>query len=133
MAESSAHRRSRGDVSGKPDESVKEERVLFPYVRDLVEQVEERCGGLLSPFGSIENPVRMLEREHRETGDELHVIRALTNGYSAPADGCTTYRVCMAELQEFERDLHCHVHLENNVLFPQAIALEHGSWHHDRS
>jgi regulator of cell morphogenesis and NO signaling len=105
---------------------VKEERVLFPYVRDLVEHAHERCGGLVSPFGTVQNPIRMMEREHREAGDELQLIRALTSGYTAPADGCTTYRVCMAELHEFERDLHRHIHLENNVLFPKAIALEEG-------
>jgi regulator of cell morphogenesis and NO signaling len=54
----------------------------------------------------------------------LRLIRELTKGYLAPADGCTTYRVCMAELERFERDLHRHVHLENNVLFPKAVALE---------
>jgi regulator of cell morphogenesis and NO signaling len=112
---------------------VKEERVLFPYVRDLVEHAEERCGGLVSPFGSVENPIRMMEREHREAGGELQLIRRLTGGYTAPGDGCATYAVCMAELQEFERDLHRHIHLENNVLFPQAIALENGSWRYDRS
>jgi regulator of cell morphogenesis and NO signaling len=107
--------------------------VLFPYVRDLVDHAEELCGGLVCPFGSVENPIRMMEREHREAGDDLETIRTLTSGYTAPADRCTTYGVCMAELREFERDMHRHVHLENNVLFPQVIALENGSWRHDRS
>ena len=102
---------------------VKEEQVLFPYVRDLVEHAEQPCV-LRSPFGTIENPIRMMEREHREAGDEMQLIRELTGNYTAPIDGCTTYRVCMKELEEFERDLHRHVHLENNVLFPRAIALE---------
>lgn len=105
----------------------KEEQVLFPYVRDLAEQAGQLCGGLVSPFGSVENPIRMMEREHRDAGDELHMIRKLTRHYTAPDDGCTTYAVCMAELREFERDLHRHIHLENNVLFPKAIALENGS------
>jgi regulator of cell morphogenesis and NO signaling len=112
---------------------LKEERVLFPYVRELVERPDDLCGGLVSPFGSVENPIRMMEREHREAGGELQAIRTLTWGYTTPPDGCTTYAVCMAELQEFERDLHRHIHLENNVLFPQAVALENGSWHRDRS
>jgi len=68
----------------------------------------------------------MMEREHREAADELRIIRELTNGYGVPADGCTTYAACMAELDRFERDLHRHVHLENNVLFPRAIELETG-------
>jgi regulator of cell morphogenesis and NO signaling len=111
---------------------LKEEQVLFPYVRELAERTEQVCGGLVSPFGTVENPIRMMEREHREAGDELHMIRKLTRNYAAPEDGCTTYAVCMAELREFERDLHRHVHLENNVLFPRAIALENGSWRRDR-
>jgi regulator of cell morphogenesis and NO signaling len=71
-----------------------------------------------------------MEREHREAGDELRLIRELTNGYGPPADGCTTYRVCFEELARFERDLHRHVHLENNVLFPRSVELEQGanSW-----
>jgi regulator of cell morphogenesis and NO signaling len=106
---------------------LKEERVLFPYVRDLAENAQERCGRLISPFGSVENPIRMMEREHEHAGDAMRVIRELTNRYTAPEDGCTTYRVCMAELADFERDLHRHVYLENNILFPRAIALENRS------
>jgi regulator of cell morphogenesis and NO signaling len=67
-----------------------------------------------------------MEREHREVADELRIIRELTRGYVAPEDGCATYTVCLAELARFERDLHRHVHLENNVLFPKAIELENG-------
>jgi len=111
---------------------VKEEQVVFPYMRDLVDHAREPCGALLSPFGTVENPIRMLEREHRDAADELRMIRELTGGYATPVDGCTTYAVCMAELDQFERDLHRHVHLENNVLFPRAVALENGSWRDDR-
>ena len=103
---------------------LKEEQVLFPYVRDLAEHAEEPCGALPSPFGTVLNPIRMMEREHRAAADELGTIRELTNGYTAPEDGCTTYAVCMAELARFEQDLHRHVHLENNVLFPKAVQLE---------
>jgi regulator of cell morphogenesis and NO signaling len=110
---------------------VKEEQVLFPYVRDLAVRIETSRGSA-SPFGTVENPIRMMEREHREAADELRVIRELTNGYTAPADGCATYAVCMAELAQFERDLHRHVHLENNVLFPKAVALEDSICGHDR-
>jgi regulator of cell morphogenesis and NO signaling len=94
----------------------------------LVAQEQHSCRPLSSPFGTVENPIRTMEREHREAADSLRTIRALTHDYSAPDDGCATYRVCMAELEEFERDLHCHVHLENNVLFPRAIALEQRPW-----
>ncbi len=101
---------------------IKEEQVLFPYIRDLATNRERR--GRKSPFGTVENPIRMMEREHREAADDLRIVRELTRGYTVPEDGCTTYRVCMAELARFERDLHRHVHLENNVLFPKAVALE---------
>ena len=106
---------------------IKEEQVLFPYVRDLAERGDDVCVRGMSPFGSVENPIRMMEREHRDAGDELRMIHELTSDYTAPADGCATFSVCMAELKAFERDLHRHIHLENNVLFPRAIALEHGS------
>jgi regulator of cell morphogenesis and NO signaling len=104
---------------------VKEEQVLFPYVRELA-AIAATGRHVASPFGTVENPIRMMEREHREAADELRVIRELTHGYRTPEDGCTTYAVCMAALQQFERDLHRHVHLENNVLFPKAVALENG-------
>lgn len=103
---------------------MKEEQVLFPYVRDLEAQADRPCGVRMSPFGTVANPIRMMEREHREVADALHQIRDLTGNYTPPADGCTTYQVCLAELDRFERDLHRHVHLENNVLFPRAIELE---------
>ena len=108
----------------------KEERVLFPFIRDLDEHLKAHlCSTLMSPFGSVENPIRMMEHEHREAGEELATIRELTGGFVTPADGCTTYRVCMSELEAFERDLHRHVHLENNVLFPKAVALEEQQRH----
>jgi regulator of cell morphogenesis and NO signaling len=101
---------------------VKEEHVLFPYIRELATTPAGRARP--SPFGTVENPIRMMEREHREAGDELRLMRALTNDYTPPADGCATYQVCFAELARFERDLHRHVHLENHLLFPKAVALE---------
>jgi regulator of cell morphogenesis and NO signaling len=100
----------------------KEERVLFPYIREL-EMTAGKVSGP-SPFGTVAYPIRMMEREHREAGDELRVIRGLTHGYVRPDDGCATYEVCLAELEQFEADLHRHVHLENNVLFPRALELE---------
>jgi regulator of cell morphogenesis and NO signaling len=99
---------------------MKEERVLFPYIRELATQ---QCI-VPSPFGTVENPIRMMEREHDEAGSLIHEIRTLTQNYTPPADGCATYRVWLEELAEFERDLHRHVHLENNVLFPRAVELE---------
>lgn len=100
---------------------LKEEHILFPYIRDLAG--EGRPAGA-TPFGTVQHPIQMMEREHEEAGDRLRAIRKLTNDYTAPADGCATYRVCFEEMAHFERDLHRHVHLENNVLFPKAVALE---------
>ncbi|MEO5761797.1 MAG: iron-sulfur cluster repair di-iron protein, partial [Vicinamibacteria bacterium] len=83
---------------------MKEEHVLFPYLNELA-----RAGGeqrLSSPFGTVENPIRMMEREHEEVGNEMRLIRELTNNFTPPADGCTTYKVCFAELARFEEDLH---------------------------
>ena len=104
---------------------MKEERILFPYIRELALHPRRREP---SPFGTVENPIRMMEREHREAGDEMRLIRELTGGYLPPSDACATYRVCFDELATFERDLHRHVHLENNVLFPKAVELEREMW-----
>lgn len=104
----------------------KEEFVLFPYLRELGKATDNRS--LPSPFGTVENPIRMMEREHQEAGDQMRLLQELTDGYTAPADGCATYRACFAELAQFQRDLHRHVHLENNVLFPRAVDIEHRSW-----
>ena len=108
------------------DHMMKEEHVLFPYCYELA--APHDGGQVPSPFGTVDNPIGMMEREHREAGDELRLIRELTNGYAAPADRCTTCRVCFAEFARCERDLHRHVHLENNVLFPKAIELAHRGW-----
>lgn len=113
----------RGDLE---QHMLKEEQVLFPYLRELAERTDA-CDRTQSPFGTVENPIRMMEREHREAADGLRLIRELTRGYAAPEDGCTTYAICMMALQHFERDLHRHVHLENNVLFPKAVSLESAS------
>ena len=102
----------------------KEEQVVFPCIRDLAEHAERGFGVFLSPFGTVETPLAMLQREHREAADQMRVIRELTGGYKAPVDGCATYAVRMSELAQFEHDLHRHVHLENNVLFPRSVELE---------
>jgi regulator of cell morphogenesis and NO signaling len=103
---------------------MKEEQVLFPYVEQLAATAEQGQEPPVGMFGSVRNPIRMMEAEHRYAGDELGVIRGLSSNYSVPADGCTTYRVCYEELAAFDADLRQHIHLENNILFPRAVALE---------
>ena len=106
----------------------KEEVVLFPYVRELVAQ--RMTGSDFKPphFGTVENPIRVMEQEHEFAGDHFHRIAELSEQYTPPADACTTYRVAFAKLDEFEQDLHRHVHLENNILFPRAKAMEEMHW-----
>lgn len=103
---------------------VKEEQVLFPHIRALAEAV--RTEGPLPPdmFGTVQNPIRMMEIEHQEAGDGLAAIRELSGNYLPPDDACGTFRLVYRELEAFERDLRRHVHLENNVLFPKAVELE---------
>jgi regulator of cell morphogenesis and NO signaling len=103
---------------------MKEEQVLFPYIAALEAAEKTNARPPRSPFGSARNPIRMMEAEHESAGNALYEIRSLSTGYTPPEDACTTYRVSYLELQQFELDLHTHVHLENNILFPRAIALE---------
>lgn len=103
---------------------VKEERILFPYIQGMV--VAQQTGANLARpgFGSVQNPIQMMESEHESAGGAMESIRQLSNDFTPPLDACTSYRVLYAKLQEFEQDLHQHVHLENNLLFPKAIGLE---------
>lgn len=99
----------------------KEEQVLFPYIRSLVEQGE----AVNKPhFGTVKNPISMMHHEHNIEGERFRKIAQLSNQYTPPVDACGTYKVTFALLKEFEEDLHLHIHLENNILFPAAIALE---------
>lgn len=102
----------------------KEEQILFPYIVGLEEASHGTAGRPSAPFATVRNPIRMMEMEHESAGDAMARIRSLTSGYAIPDGACTTYRVCLQELEAFERDLHEHVHLENNILFPKAARLE---------
>ena len=102
----------------------KEELMLFPYIKRMV-KTKDSNGVLSQPsFGTVSNPIAMMMQEHDNEGDRFREIANLTNNYTAPADGCTTYKVAFAMLDEFEQDLHKHIHLENNILFPKAVILE---------
>ena len=106
---------------------MKEEMVLFPYIERVEEARIEGSPIMPAPFGTVRNPVAMMVHEHDSAGDLLRSLRDLTNGYQPPADGCLSYRTLYSALAEFERDLHEHIHLENNVLFPRSIEMEQGS------
>ena len=103
---------------------MKEENILFPFIKKLAEGKRNNSRVDAPPFGTIANPVRMMEMEHEDVGNVMEEINKLTKGFNPPADACTTFRVSYAKLKEFEDDLHQHIHLENNMLFPKAIALE---------
>jgi len=103
---------------------LKEERVLFPFIGHL--EAAMQTGGAM-PFGcfaSVEMPISRMLADHDDAGALLAKIRALSNNYSVPDAACPTYRSLYAGLEAFERDLHHHVHLENNMLFPRAVAIE---------
>lgn len=101
-----------------------EEKYLFPYVKKLV-NARNNNEKLPKPgFGSIESPIQGHLQEHDQAGNHMKAIHKLTNGYQFPEDACNTYRTLYAKLEEFEKDLYQHIHLENNILFDKAIALE---------
>jgi regulator of cell morphogenesis and NO signaling len=102
---------------------MKEEHMLFPFINALGAAAERGTPVPAPPFGRVSNPIRMMEQEHESAGAAMARIREVTGGYAPPADGCTTYRITMQELEAFEADLHAHVHLENNILFPKAKQL----------
>lgn len=103
---------------------MKEERILFPLLKYLTESQKFNEKPKTNGFGTIKNPIRQMEAEHVSAGGAMEKIRTLTNNYSLPEDACTTFQVTYKELDEFEKDLHKHVHLENNILFPRAIEME---------
>ena len=102
----------------------KEEQVLFPYILAMTQAAELNQAGPFAPFGTVNNPVRMMMKEHDIAGQILRELRALTSDYKVPPDACISYRTLYEALENFEKDLHQHIHLENNVLFPKALELE---------
>lgn len=102
----------------------KEELILFPYIGKL-QQTAHAGKTMGNPsFGSIANPIAMMLHEHDQEGERFRKIARLTQNYTPPADACNTFRVTYSMLQDFEQDLHEHIHLENNILFPRAKKLE---------
>ncbi|HEY6143820.1 MAG TPA: iron-sulfur cluster repair di-iron protein [Flavobacterium sp.] len=102
----------------------KEEKILFPFIKELVNAVVADELIAEPHFGSVETPIDMMMHEHDDEGERFRKIATLSNNYTPPIDACMTYKVAFGMLQEFEEDLHKHIHLENNILFPKAIRLE---------
>lgn len=97
----------------------REELILFPFIRKMVANGKPP----VAAFGTVDNPIRALTHEHAAEGERFQKIAALADNYTVPADGCQTYRLTFHMLLEFEAMLHFHIHLENNLLFPQAQAM----------
>lgn len=102
----------------------KEELVLFPFVRKMVSYTNNGKAFAQAGHGSVESPINMMMEEHDIEGERFRKIAKLSNNYTTPPDGCNTYMVGLSRLKEFEDDLHLHIHLENNILFPRALKLE---------
>ena len=102
----------------------KEEQILFPYMIALAQAADHKWAAPFAPFGTVKNPIRMMMMEHDTAGEILRELRALTSDYKAPADACISYQTLYQALENFERDLHQHIHLENNILFPKAADME---------
>jgi len=103
---------------------MKEERFLFPYVIKMEQAMSQKQPCIRPPFGTVHNPVRMMMFEHDSAGEMLKKIRALSSDFVCPPDVCLTYTSLYEALEGLEKDLHQHIHLENNILFPKAIQLE---------
>lgn len=103
---------------------MKEEQILFPFIIKLNGIDKNKTAFTPPPFGTIRNPIKMMEAEHENAGNIFKEIREITNDYSLPADACNTYNIAFQKLDEFENDLFRHIHLENNILFPKAIEME---------
>lgn len=101
---------------------MKEEQILFPFIRKMVQSQDTH---ITAPnFGTVQNPINMMKHEHEIEGERFQKISELSNHYIPPVDACNTYKVTFSLLKEFEEDLHLHIHLENNILFPAAIKME---------
>ncbi len=101
-----------------------EEMMLFPYIEILEKTAETGRIPMLPPFGSVENPVAVMVSEHEKAGEMLSRLRALSDDYSLPEGACPSFTALYDRLEALEKDLHQHIHLENNLLFPQAVELE---------
>ena len=102
----------------------KEELILFPFIKKMIGATISHENIEPPFFGTVNNPITMMMEEHDAEGERFRRIAKLTNNYTTPEDACNTYRATYSILNDFEQDLHKHIHLESNILFPKAIALE---------
>lgn len=102
----------------------KEEAILFPFIQDLEASVASGRSAGPSHFGTVANPIRMMMADHDDDGERLKIMRSASNDYTLPEGACPSYTALYAGLEDLEKDLHRHIHLENNVLFPTALELE---------
>jgi regulator of cell morphogenesis and NO signaling len=103
---------------------VKEEQTLFPYIVRVEEAVRRNDPVSWPPFGSVENPIRVMVEEHDRTDEELKLLRELSNGFMPPAGAPEAYAALYEGLRAFERDMGHHIHAEDDLLFPRAVAME---------
>jgi regulator of cell morphogenesis and NO signaling len=103
---------------------VKEEQTLFPYIARVEEAVQHQAAVSWPPFGTVENPIRMMVLEHDQTDEELKEIRRLSNGYTPPPDASDSCVALYDGLAAFEQDMFEHIHAEDHLLFPRAVRME---------
>lgn len=102
----------------------KEELLLFPYIKKMEKHKKENTELAAPHFGTVSDQIQKMIDEHEDEGERFSVISELTDNYTVPSDGCTTYEITFRQLADFEKDLYRHIHLENNILFPKALILE---------
>lgn len=102
----------------------KEEQILFPYILEILAAHNEKRAIEQFHCGSVENPIRVMIQEHDDEGARFRQISKLTDTYRAPSHACNSYKLVLRELEEFEENLHIHIHVENNILFPKSIAIQ---------
>jgi regulator of cell morphogenesis and NO signaling len=103
---------------------IKEEKVLFPYVAEMEEAARVKRRPPAPMFGTVQNPVAAMMMEHEATGQAFDKMREITGDYAVPPDGCASYQALYQALPAFAIDVHQHIHLENNILFPRSVELE---------
>lgn len=103
---------------------IKEERVVFPFIKELVKAKLTGDRTTLTQQPSLSEPIQIMESDHEAAGDILEEMRAITNNYTPPAQACNSYQFMYKKLRDLDEDLHQHIHLENNILFPKALAIE---------